>query len=113
MNISLVSIKYAVMRIFSTIHSMIFYAIKRVFFLLEIFLFIRLLLKFLGANSKALTVEFIYQYTDILVSPFNFIFPNIYLPKGYLIETATISAMIGYAILLFIIFQVLRLFSID
>lgn len=101
------------MRILSKTYEMIFYAIKRLFFLLEFFLFLRLLLKYSGANPKTLVVELIYQYSDILVSPFEFIFPNIYWPEGRLIEIATISAMIGYAILVFIIFQLLRLFSRD
>ena len=92
---------------------MVFYAFKRVFFLLEFFLFLRLLLKYSGANPKTLVVELIYQYSDILVSPFEFIFPNIYWPEGRFIEIAVISAIIGYAILVFIIFQLLKLFSRD
>ena len=101
------------MRILSTIYETILYAIKRLFFLLEFFLFLRLVLKFSGANPKALVVEIIYQYSDILVSPFDFIFPDIYLREVYLIEIATVSAMIGYVILAFILFRLLRLFSQD
>ena len=89
---------------------MTFYIIKRLFSLLEIFLFLRLALKFLAANPQALVVNLIYQYSDIIVSPFKFIFQNFYW-RGYLIETATISAMIGYALAVFIIFRLLRLFS--
>lgn len=89
---------------------MTFYIFKRLLSLLEIFLFLRLLLKFLDANPQSLVVNLIYQYSDILVSPFNFIFPNFYW-RGYSIETATISAMIGYALAVFIIFRLLRLFS--
>ena len=89
---------------------MTFYIFKRLLSLLEIFLFLKLLLKFLDANPQALVVNLIYQYSDILVSPFNFIFPNFYW-RGYFIETATISAMIGYALAVFIIFRLLRLFS--
>ena len=92
---------------------MIFYVIKRLLFLLELFLFLRFTLKFLNANPEAFVVGLIYKYTDIFISPFEFIFLNIYWPKGYLIETATILAMIGYAIAVFIIFQLLRLFSTD
>lgn len=92
---------------------MIFYIVKRLLALTEVFLFLRLLLKFLGASPKALVVDLIYEYSDILVTPFNFIFPNIYWPQGYFIETATISAMIGYAIAVFILFRLLRLFSSD
>jgi hypothetical protein len=101
------------MRILTKIYSMTFYVIKRLLSLLEIFLFLRLLLKFLSANPQTLIVKLIYEYSDILVSPFNFIFHDIYWPTGYFIETATISAMIGYALAVFIIFFLLRLFSKD
>lgn len=90
---------------------MIYCVVKRLLALTEIFLFLRLILKFLGANPQTLVVNLIYEGSDVLVSPFNFIFPNIYWPAGYLIEIATISAMIGYALSVFIIFQILRLFS--
>jgi len=89
---------------------MTFYIIKRLLSLLEIFLFLRLILKFLAANPQALVVNLIYQYSDIIVSPFKFIFPNFYW-RGYFIETTTISAMIGYGLVVFIIFRLLRLFS--
>lgn len=92
---------------------MIFYIIKRIFILTELFLFLRLFLKFLGANPQTPVVDFIYQNSNFLVSPFEFILPNIYWPKTYLIETATISAIIGYVLAVFIIFQILRLFSRD
>ena len=101
------------MRILTKIYSLIFYIVKRLLYLVEIFLFLRLTLKFLSANPQTLIVDLIYEYSDILVSPFNFIFPNIYWPTGYLIEIATISAMIGYALAVFIIFRLLRLFSED
>jgi membrane-associated phospholipid phosphatase len=92
---------------------MIFLLIKRLLALLEFFLFLRLILKFLSANPQALIVNLLYKSSDIFVSPFEFIFPNIYWPKDYLIETATISAMVGYALLVLIFFQILRLFSKD
>ncbi|XOB40532.1 MAG: hypothetical protein ACKKMR_00780 [Candidatus Nealsonbacteria bacterium] len=86
--------------------------VKRLFGLVELFLFLRLLLKFLNANPKAIVISFIYKYSDVLISPFNFIFPNIYY-NNKVIETATISAMIGYAILVFVFFKLLYLFSRD
>ena len=101
------------MAILTKIHSMISSLVQKLFTLVELFLFLRLTLKFLSANPETLVTNFIYKYSDILVSPFNFIFPNIYWPAGRLIEIATISAMIGYALIAFIIFQVLRLFSRD
>ena len=89
---------------------MVFYVIKRLLVLVEFFLFLRLLLKFLNASPKAPIVNLIYKYSDILVSPFDFIFPDIYW-ENRLIEVATISAMIGCAITVLIVFYLLRLFS--
>ncbi|KPJ57222.1 hypothetical protein AMJ49_01255 [Parcubacteria bacterium DG_74_2] len=113
MNNLFLRIKHAISRIPSKIYSTIFLLITKLFQLLELFLFLRLTLKFLGANQKALVVAFIYEYTNPFVSPFYFIFSDIYLPEGYLIDTATLSAIIGYAILVYVIFQFLKLFSKD
>jgi hypothetical protein len=45
------------------------------------------------------------------VSPFKSIFPNIYWPEGKMIETTTIAAIIGYAIAVFVLFQLLKLLA--
>ena len=72
--------------------------------LLEFFLFLRLLLKFAEADSRAPVVDLIYKYTDILVFPFVPIFSDIRL-LDRMIETSAISAIIGYGILIFIVFK--------
>lgn len=100
------------MRILFRVYQKIFSITTRILFLLEIFLFLRLLLKFLGANPKALIVNLIYKGTEIIIFPFKFIFSNIYW-KSYFIETAALSAMLGYALAVFIIFKLLRIFSED
>ncbi|MCX6761103.1 MAG: hypothetical protein NTZ84_03320 [Candidatus Nealsonbacteria bacterium] len=87
--------------------------IKKILGLLELFLFLRLLLKFLGANSQTLVVGQIYKYSGILVYPFDFIFHDIYWPQGHIIEVSSIAAMIGYALAIFILFQLLQTFSED
>lgn len=92
---------------------LISYILKRILFLAEFFLFLRLLLKFFSANPQAPVVDFIYRYSDFLVSPFRFIFPDFYWRGTYLIETAAISAMVGYVIITFVIFYLLKLFSQD
>jgi hypothetical protein len=74
------------------------------------FLFLRLLLKFLGANPEALAVDIIYRNSDILVSPFNFIFNDLFW-QGRLIEISVISAMAGYAVAFFVLIRILRLFQ--
>ena len=87
-------------------------ATKRILWVVELFLFLRLLLKFLGASSEAFAVNLIYKYSDILISPFRFIFQDIYW-SGRIIELATISTMIGYVIFIFVIFKILSVFSRD
>ena len=100
------------MKIISKLYSGILSLISKLFWLFEVFLFLRLLLKFLGASQKAFVVGLIYKYSDILVSPFSSIFSNFYW-QDRLVEIVTISAIVGYAIAMFLIFQILRLFSQD
>ena len=87
-------------------------ATKRILWVVELFLFLRLLLKFLGASPEAFVVNLIYKYSDILISPFSFIFQDVYWSRR-VIELATISAMIGYVIFIFVVFKLLSLFSRD
>ncbi len=112
MNISGSQIKFVTQRFFLNIFSAIFYISKRLLGLAEFFLFLRLLLKFLGASSQALVIKYIYGYSNFFVSPFDFIFPNFYW-RGHLVEIDTISAMIGYALAVYILFWLLKLFSRD
>lgn len=101
------------MWVLAKISSIISWVIHRVFSLVEFFLLLRLALKFFGASPKAQAVSLIYKYTYILVAPFDFIFPDIYWSKTHLVEIATISAMIGYALAIFLLFRVLKLFPED
>lgn len=95
------------MKTFRKICSVTVSILEKLFFLMEGFLFLRFILKFLEASPKALIVKIIFRYSDILVSPFNFIFPNFDF-RGYFVEISVISAIIGYAILAFIVFKVLH-----
>ncbi|MCL5004402.1 MAG: YggT family protein [Patescibacteria group bacterium] len=79
--------------------------------LLEIVLGARVVLKFLGASSKALIVELLYKTTDFIIAPFKFIFPNVYVNKG-VVDFTTLSAMLGYLILVLVILKFLRLILI-
>lgn len=98
------------MRFFSRICAFFSLLLKRLLLLAEIVLFLRLLLKFLGANPNAFAVGHFYKYTDFLVWPFKGIFPNVFLGGG-LIETATLSAMVGYAIIVFILVKLFKTLS--
>jgi len=100
------------MKIISTIYSAFLSVISKVFWLLGLLLFLRLLLKFLNANPETLVVDWIYSGSNIFVSPFYLIFQNI--PwRGFTIDTATFSAIIGYAILFSILFKIFHLFEKD
>ncbi|PIV45395.1 MAG: hypothetical protein COS25_00010 [Candidatus Nealsonbacteria bacterium CG02_land_8_20_14_3_00_37_10] len=100
------------MRILSSVYSSFLSIISKLFWLFELFLFLRLLLKFLGANSQTLVVSLVYERSDVVIAPFSFIFRDIYW-KGHLVEMSVISAIVGYAIAAFIVFKILRLFSRD
>lgn len=99
------------MRILNKISETISFLLRKLIALVELILFVRLSLKFLGANPQALIVNFIYWGSDFLINPFNFIFQDIYWKEKYLIEAATLSAIIGYGILSYLIFQLFRLFT--
>lgn len=98
------------MEIITKIYLRTYSVITRILYLLEIFLFLRLLLKFLSANPDVLIIDVVYKTSDILIFPFKFIFPDFYW-NGLLVETATISAMSGYILLVYIYLKLLRLFS--
>jgi len=97
------------MKILDKIYSASSSIFLKFFIFLQFSLFLRLLLKFLGANPETPIVNIIYKGSDILISPFNLIFDDIYL-WGLLIEISTISAMIGYALVMFVIIKLLRLY---
>lgn len=94
--------------IYIKIYYFISLILKRVLVLAEIFLFLRLVLKFLGANPQAFVIKYFYEFTGVIVWPFSGIFPNIWLLER-LIEIVTLSAIVGYAIAVFIVLKTLKL----
>ncbi len=86
--------------------------LEKITALLELFLFLRLLLKFLAANPLTPIVKYVYQYSGLLIEPFQYIFPDLYW-KGKLVEVSTVSAMIGYGIAAYLIARLLILLSKD
>lgn len=96
------------MKAVDKIYSIFSSFLLKFFLFLQVFLFLRLLFKFLGANPETPVVSIIYKGSDIFISPFNLIFDDIYL-GNFLIEISTLCAMIGYAIVMFAIVKLLRL----
>jgi len=94
------------MAIVFKIKSVVDYIFGRVFILFEFILFLRLILKFLGANPETFIVKRFYGTTESVIWPFYSIFKD-YSWDGYRIEMATVSSMIGYAILFFFFYVIL------
>jgi len=86
------------------------YFLNKILLLTEFFLLIRFILKWLNASAQAFIVNIFYIFTDVLVWPFDFIFPNVNLDGGGIIDIISISSMVGYAVLVLIILGVLKLF---
>lgn len=74
--------------------------------LIEFMLTLRLILGFLGASPSSQFVAWIYSVTGRFVAPFSGAFPNLYF-GGFTIELSTIFAMIGYAIIGWLLVQIL------
>lgn len=77
--------------------------------LLELLLGIRVILKFLGASARAEIVQLVYGISDFFAAPFKFIFPNISISGGGVIDFVAISAMVGYLVLVLIILKLLKI----
>ena len=74
--------------------------------IIELPLLFRLTLKSLTANPKTPFVGWIYSVTDWLAAPFAKILPNGKL-SGYPIDSATLAAIIVYAIIAFLVLMIL------
>lgn len=87
------------------------YFVSFVFGLFSILLFLRLFLRLFAANPDTGFVQWIYQTTSPLVSPFAGIFPNPSLENGYVLEASTLFALIIYAIIYFAIVELIEFFA--
>ena len=90
------------------IHSIVKHLLERFLILVEFFLTIRLVLRFFNANADTFIVNLIYGFTNILIWPFNFIFPNVSWQSHY-IDVIAITAMVGYIIGFFLILSLLKI----
>ncbi|MDI6820772.1 MAG: hypothetical protein QMD65_01165 [Patescibacteria group bacterium] len=94
------------MTIVLKIKSIIDHVFVRAFILFEFIIFLRLVLKFLGANPESFIVKRFYGFTESVIWPFNSIFSD-YIWDSHQVEMTTVSAIIGYAILFFIFYVIL------
>ena len=77
----------------------------------ELLLLVRVILRALQANPAAGVVDFVYRWSDYLLAPVNYIFPNIPV-GGSTIDLVAISGMIFYAVIFGALLKILRLFYV-
>lgn len=80
-------------------------------FIVEVFLLLRFALKLFGANPGAPFVAWMYATTDPLLAPFRGIFPSPVIEQGFVFEFSTLFAMVIYAIIAWIIGDLIMLFA--
>ncbi|MEI6864120.1 MAG: YggT family protein [Candidatus Adlerbacteria bacterium] len=67
--------------------------------IIEVFLFVRLVLELFGANPSAQFVAWVYSVSGAFIGPFVGSFSGIALGSNSVLDVVAIFAMIGYAIL--------------
>ncbi len=69
---------------------------------------LRIVLKLFGANEANAVVQAIYAVSWPLVAPFADVFPSLALEQGYVLEFATVFALVLYAVVAHIITTLVR-----
>ncbi len=85
--------------------------INAVIGMIEFMLALRLILTLLGASATAPFVSWVYGVTDGMVAPFAGAFATWQL-GGFFIDFSTLFAMIGYAIIGWLLLRLLDFFSL-
>lgn len=78
------------------------------FGIIEILLAFRIVLSLLGANTNAEFSQWIFNNTDPLVAPFTGLFPSPSLASTFVLDTAAIFALIVYAVVAFLLGQLVE-----
>lgn len=76
--------------------------------LAEIFLALRVLLRFFAANPNAPFVNWIYNSSDVLLAPFRGIFPTEVVGRNHVIDFSALFAMVVYGLLALAFASLLR-----
>lgn len=91
--------------------TVLLYLINLVFGLIELIIGLRIILKFLGANPNTPFVSWVYEVSRTLLFPFQGIFPSPVLSGGFVLEMSAIVALLVYALIAYIISQVVTFIS--
>jgi hypothetical protein len=84
----------------------IFSVLEKALIFIESVLAIRFTLRLLGASEAAWIVRVFYDVSYFLISPFQGIFPDWKIGAGMVVDWVTVSAVIAYAIVYFVIHNV-------
>ncbi|AKM82408.1 TPA: YggT family protein [Candidatus Berkelbacteria bacterium] len=87
------------------------YLVDLVFSLIELLLVMRILLRLFGASPSASFVRWIFDTTSSLLRPFFGIFPTTAINHVYILELSTLFALVVYAILHYLIVELLNWFA--
>lgn len=79
-----------------------------VFGIVNMLLLIRFVFRLAGANTASPIVQFVYNMTDVLLSPFRFIFPTSVV-SGAVFEWTSLVAIFFYALFAWIITRLIRI----
>ncbi len=74
-----------------------------ILYVVSFLLGIRILLRLFGANPRSPFVDWLYDTTAPLIAPFVGAFPNPVIERGFVIEFASIFALVIYAFLAYLI----------
>ncbi len=77
--------------------------------IVELVLGFRFFMRIFGANPAAPFVRWIYDNSQPILYPFRGIFPPEVINGGYVFEFTTLFAMVAYAVLGFLIIELMRL----
>lgn len=91
--------------------SILLYFINFVFGIIEIFLGLRLIFLLLGANPNTPFINFIYEISTTLLTPFQGIFPSPVFSGGFVLDISTLVAMLIYALINYLISELVRFVS--
>ncbi len=67
--------------------------------LAEVFLGLRVILRFFAANPDASFVHWVYASSDVLMQPFRGIFPTTVIGRDHVIDFSAIFAMVVYGLI--------------
>jgi YggT family protein len=75
--------------------------------IIEVILLVRLVLELFGANPSSPFVAWAYNLSAVFIGPFAGAFPGIYLTPNSLLDIVAIVAMVGYALIGWLIIELI------